>query len=515
MNKTEDLTIEEETFLKEKLINNPMRNEEIWKVLDELIIGEDNNKKMLFYVLLSAKLKEKGRTSPLGIYITGSSSGGKTHMVRETLKLFPREMKIVLGGISEKGLRYMEGHLEPIEYEGKNKEGEWKKWRKIIDFTGKILWFLEDTGGEKALSDVRPILSRDQKEIHFTTTVKGKTAKGERFMNQDVFIRGCPSFITTSTKSQILAETGTRVIQISPDESREQSQKIIEDKLKKEMECFTEPDYKPFQYFISNLESKNVWVAFTDLLNLPVFSLNIRRDIEKILNLIKVNCILNQRDRKEIVLGGEKYLVATLDDFFDVMDIALPILKPTLFNIPKKMLTFYEWMMNKRKEDENFQFVTTNISKELKLAQSTVRIYCKGLEDVGKILLTGKEGNANRYEILENDDLPATNATLKVVTPDSLITSFEKVESWLKLTATKSYKGDALFSYLLSIFSFRVTPKKSNDFDSTAFEDFIKAKSNVSVSGVAFRECKRCGLKSPPAILNADGECDICQSKEE
>ena len=529
-----------------ELKTNPNRNKIIWDILDELIIGEEYNKKVIYYTLASAKLTERGKTAPLGLYITGSSSSGKTHMVRECMKLFPESMLIKLGGASEKALRYMDGFLEPMEEFGKDEKGNWIKYKKIIDFTGKILWFLEDTGGEKTFSDIRPILSRDQKEIRFTTTVKGKDSQGgEKFQNQEVYIRGCPSFVTTSTKSEILSETGTRVIQISPDETKDQSQRIVKNKLLYESSYFKEPNFKPYQLFMEGLESKDVWVPFTDLLELPLNNLNIRRDIDKIITLIKVNALINQKDRREIVLKGNRVLVATMEDFFEAMGVILPVIKPTLLNIPKKVVNFYEWVIFKKNLNPEFELVTTNISRETRLSQSTVRTYCKTLEDSGKLLLVGKEGHANKYELMPSDDSTATAVTKNPVAVEnqiidsqglktsSMLTatavtknpvaaylwvrSLEKTELLLNLYVSKLYSKATITDLLLYMY-FPVAVKRYANFDTTEVVERFKASqpSPVTVGdgsgGYELFGCLECGLKLEKYKLDIEGKCPLCST---
>lgn len=474
--------------------------EKIWKVLDDLIVGEEQNKKILFYIMLSTKLKERGKTAPLGCYITGDSAGGKTHLVREVSKLFPDRMKLFFGGSSGKTLRYLDGKLEPLEEYGKNENGEWKRWKKIVDLSGKILWFLEDVGSEEVFKDLRPILSRDQKEIHFTTVVKNRSKKGGEFYgNQDVYIRGCPSFVTTSTKGEILKETGTRVIQLSPDESKEQSRKIVKSKYEKEKFYWEEENYEDIHDFIDSLESKDVYVCFGDLLEFPLDNLNIRRDFDKIINLVKVSALLNQKDRKEITLKGKPVLVATTEDLCIILDLILPILKPTLMNLPKKLVTFYDWLIQYKEQHPEFELTNTNIAKVKGLSQPAVRNYCWNLVNSGKLLMT-KEGSVNYYEIYNKEYNNVTNVTKDMVTLNMIVRSLKSSEFAISGSVTKTIDIIYLWGILEYIYTFLVTlitPLNFEEIKSITLKNEVLEKSNISETQVTLTEqlqiCSKCG----------------------
>jgi len=443
----------------------------VWEILDKLIVGEDNNKAVLFLNALSCKLKQ-----PNGTIITSEASAGKSHLVREVLKLFPDEWKIIFGGASKKALIHMKGRVE-------KREGSMVK---IIDFTGKILWFLEDSGGEESYKILRPILSRDQEEIRFELSTKKRGKKGSEFFANDVIlVKGCPAYITTTTKQERLPEMGTRVFLLSMDESREQSQRILEWKARKKQFLIEDPKdmIEELKNYLKKLKSYDVWIPFADLIQISAENLNVRRDIDKIFALLEAYTLFNQFDRQVVEINGKKYLVPKLDDLWDVLDIAIPVLNPTLMNMPRKILTFYEKLreldkkgsfdVNEEVRDSKGNIIDSKIRKEithkkiaelLKINQNTVRLYCWQLVNSGR-LTSWKEKNQNHYAFLEvNNAKDVTIVTKSEVTPNLIGRSLEKVKSYISQTVTDVHICRQLLNYIYNI---SVTDNTNTNFDST------------------------------------------------
>lgn len=439
----ENLNCEQQKYYEIYLKNNPYRIKEVWDILDKLIVGEENNKKVIFYNLLSCKLPQ-----PNGTIVVGNSSSGKTHMVRETIKMIPKHMVRPIGGMSKKALIHMKGQVNPINHE------------KIIDLTGTILWFLEETGGEESYDYLRPILSRDQEEIRFELPTKKKGKGGSEFFQNDVIIvKGCPAYITTSTKESRLAETGTRVFLLSPDESKEQSDKIVKKKIENQKFIQDDIDFAPFHQFIRELKTYDVWIPFADIIDINTQNLNVRRDIDKIFALLKSHVLFNQEDHYKVIIKGKEYLIATINDYIYVMDILLPIIKPTLFNLPKKIIDFYEKLCV-----TNCILTHKDISLALGMNQNTVRNYCWELVIAGYLVFR-KDGRENVYEIVPDKKDVLPSVTLKEITQNMIDISRESTKQWLIQSVTENqvlYISDNVSVEDVVMLSFLVTDNTSS-----------------------------------------------------
>jgi len=446
-------------------ISEKMNIGHVWETLDKLIVGEDSNKMVLFLNALSCFLKQ-----PNGTIITSDASAGKTHLVREVLKLFPEDKKIVLGGASKKALIHMKGDKIINTPRGLT---------KYIDFSGKILWFLEDKGGEESYDILRPILSRDQEEIIFELPTKKKSKKGSEFFTNDIIvIKGCPAYITTTTKQERLPEMGTRVFLLSMDESKEQTKKVMEYKANRRRFLIEDPVnlIEEIKKYISKLKSYDVWIPFADLVQISAENLNVRRDIDKIFALIEAYTLFHQFERPKVEIRGKTYLVPKLTDLFDVLDIAVPILNPTLMNLPKKILTFYDKLKELDKKgafdeevevrDRQGNIIDSKIEKKIthrKIAelteynQDTVRKYCWELVKAGK-LSSWKEKNMNHYAILDkNDDKSVAIVTKSEVTSDLIKRSLESVKSYISGTVTEKEIQYNIYKVLDNIYNISVT----------------------------------------------------------
>lgn len=344
---------------------NKDKIEDVWNVLDKLVVGESNNKKAIFLILLSHKFE-----NPTGVRVLGNSSTGKTHMVREVLKLFPENAKIILGYQSEKALI----HRKPDYIEQDT-------WIKVTDLTGKILWFLEEKGSEKAYDVLRPILSRDQKEIVYEFT--DKSAKSGSLKTTQVKIKGAPAFVTTSTKLEILGETGTRVFSISPDETEESTKAVVDYKLKKEETQEGEPDIRYIQSYIERLKPISVWIPYAKLIDINTTNTRARRDIDKILTLIKAHALFNQTHREIVRINEKDKLLANEEDLIGVLKIIEPLMEATTSNVAAPIIRFYDKIVKVVSNEPTIELTHKNIAESLRMSQSTVRVYCPILVDAG------------------------------------------------------------------------------------------------------------------------------------
>jgi len=485
-----------------KFINNPNRMKKVENLLDELIVGERDNKMVLFLNCLSCFLDQ-----PNGTIISGEASGGKTHIVREVIKLIPDSHKIILGGATKRALIHMKGTIS----ENRRSDGL-IEIIKTIDFSNKILWFLEDSGGEDSYTTLRPILSRDQEEIRFELPTKKKSKGGSEFFTNDVIIiKGCPAFITTSTRIERLAETGTRVFQLSPDESKEQSEKVVWFKLNRKRFPKPEADLSEIHSYIRNLRRYKVWIPFTDIMNITCNNLNIRRDIDKVLALTETVCLFNQHERKTIEINGVECLIATLPDYFIAMDYAEKVINPTLENLPKKILDFFGQLKNIFPKGD---FTNKMVAEQTPYNQETSRNYCWQLVISGKLIKYRKDGskeNFYSYKQDENEGSSVTCVTLKKVTPEMVAKSLLDTKSFLKSSVTQNCNIGA--SDIISIirYCFSVTHKHFSNFDTTSFENLINDVAWVKITEETDNEarCVSCGIKT--GDLNEGFLCEFCR----
>jgi len=174
--------------------------------------------------------------NPLNLFEKGPTSVGKSYITVNSLRYWPKEDVLMLGGLSPKSLIHDTsfGRLEDAQgnliLEGFDEEGKpylyyadtservhkskYKEMRKIIDLKCKILVFLEAPQYETYMM-LRPILSHDTKEI--TYKFVDKTGRGS-MKTITVILRNWPATIFCTTDSKFLAELISRSITVSPAE---------------------------------------------------------------------------------------------------------------------------------------------------------------------------------------------------------------------------------------------------------------------------------------------------------
>lgn len=177
-----------------RLLRDPKLLFKIGQKVGELgIIGEKRNRLIL-------PLAGIGRTSPepASVIVKGSSSSGKSELVKRTIELFPPDCIVERAGLSGKALVHGEGSLG-----------------------AKIFHLLEYRCGKDSQVLLR-LLQSERKISHEFTTVSGSrrgTQTAERI--------GTPVVLTTTTDQKVFADDETRFLSVWADESADQSLAIV------------------------------------------------------------------------------------------------------------------------------------------------------------------------------------------------------------------------------------------------------------------------------------------------
>lgn len=170
----------------------------IREVMDKEIVGEYENKLLLFLIFLS---KDLGAEYAQACFIMGESSSGKSYLMHKVLSYFPEECVIWLTRSTTHGLEY---------------------FCKDKDLTGHIL-AIEEARLDEAQPYVRPIFSERGLKI-----VTAQSVGGGNVVSQIIEVKGCPAFVTTSCSPIIDEQMSTRVWILSTDESIDQTKRIVE-----------------------------------------------------------------------------------------------------------------------------------------------------------------------------------------------------------------------------------------------------------------------------------------------
>jgi len=262
------------------------------------IIGEEDNRLLLYLGLTSRKMDD-----PLAIQILSSSGAGKSHLQDAVLSLCPGEDLIKLTSLSGQALFY---------------KGE-------DSLRHKCLAIAEVAGAEGARYALRNLIS--EKKLVIESTIKN--ALSGRLETQLNIVHGPTAVFETTTNPDTDAETRSRYVLLSIDESPEQTRAILEaqrqshtleGRKRNQVRAALIAKHHAFQRLLQPVAVVN---PFEPLLSYGDDRLALRRDHPKYLNLILAVTFLHQmqRPRKHDPELGD-YIETTLDDIAIANELA-------------------------------------------------------------------------------------------------------------------------------------------------------------------------------------------------
>jgi len=247
-------------------------------------IGEPSNKRLGFVCAVSAKADYTIQPST-----HAQSSAGKNFLWGTVLSLVPPEMVIERSGLSAKAL-----------------------FRIDMELKGKVLYIQEVAGSEDAEFTIR-ILQSDGKLVYEATE---KDADGT--MCNVVHEKEGPTVVVqTTTKIHLHHENETRVFPIFIDESSAQTERIVQSILQEAEEGGVRPEEREeivgvWHDAIKLLEPARVIVPYARRIRVPSSQVRIRRDVTRLLDVVRVIAWLHKHSRTRDQHGR---IIATEEDF--------------------------------------------------------------------------------------------------------------------------------------------------------------------------------------------------------
>ena len=300
--------------------------------------GETRNAKILYLALTSRWLQ-----SPVSVVVKGPSSGGKSFLVKRALRFFPESAYYELSAMSEKVLAYS---TEPVSH------------RFIVVYEAAGM------AGETATYLMRSLISEGR--IRYETAEATKEGVRARVINRE----GPTGLITTTTRISLHPENETRMLSLTVADTQEQTRSVYLALAASENR--KAPDlnkWHSLQKWIEHADH-DVIIPFagTLALILPTTATRLRRDFQKVLDLIKVHAILHQAQRSR---EGNNRIVATLDDYFSVRELIEDLLAEGVHaSVPVTVRETVEAVRKLSKKDIN-ELTELEIANELQLDKST------------------------------------------------------------------------------------------------------------------------------------------------
>lgn len=369
-----------------KLGRQPDLVGEILRDVEKLgLVGEAANKLISYLVLTSRKLDD-----PLALLILSGSGAGKSLLQDTLLKLCPDEDLIKLTSLTDRALFYKDAD----------------------SLKNKVLAVEEVAGAEGAHYAIRNLISA--KKLVIETTVKSPLTG--QLTTQVNTVNGPTAVFQTTTQPDLDAETRSRFIVTSVDESPAQTRAILEAqrnshtleglRRKKQREAIIQRHHA-FQRMLSPVTVVN---PFEPLLTYADDRLAVRRDNPKYLNLILVVTFLYQmqRDVKHDELCGD-YIETTLDDIAVANELATELFGQSLSELSRPggelLRLVFDYVtsqaVRQKAAVEAVTFSRRELRESLKWSEYRLRTHLDELAQLEYVLpLAGRQGQPFRYRLL-------------------------------------------------------------------------------------------------------------------
>jgi DNA primase len=347
--------------------------------------GEDKNKLLAYLVMTSRKLPD-----PLALLILSGSGAGKSYLQDSVLALCPEEDLVKLTSLTDQALFYR----------GEN------------SLRHKVLALEESAGARGADYAIRNLISA--RKLVIETTIKNSlTGKLETQVNT---VHGPTAVFQTTTNPHADAETRSRFVVVSVDESPAQTRAILEKQRRlhtlealrqKELRRQILRRHHAFQRMLRPLPVIN---PLEPLLSYPEEYLVVRRDQPKYLQLILAVAFLHQMQRplRQDPLLGE-YLEATLDDIAIANDLAHHAFGTSLADLSqpgRQLLSLIADFMDQKAASavaDKCSFSRRELREAIHWGDTRLRIHLRELVDLEYVApLNGRHGVAYHYRLLDH-----------------------------------------------------------------------------------------------------------------
>ena len=359
---------------------------EILRDMERLgLVGEAVNKLAGYLVMTSRKLAD-----PLALLILSGSGAGKSLVQDTLLQLCPDEDLIKLTSLSDRALFY---------------KGE-------DSLKNKVLAVEEVAGAEGAYYAIRNLISA--KKLVIETTVKNPLTG--QLTTQVNTVTGPTAVFQTTTQPDLDAETRSRFIVTSIDETPEQTRAILEAqrnshtleglRRRKQREAVI-ARHHAFQRLLRPLTVVN---PFEPLLTYTEDRLAVRRDNPKYLNLILGITFLHQMQRtvKHDEACGD-YIETTLDDIAIANELATALFGQALEDLSRPgqqlLALVFDYVQSQAAKQkttaDKITFSRRELREAIKWSEYQLRTYLDELARLEYVWpLAGRQGQPFRYRLL-------------------------------------------------------------------------------------------------------------------
>jgi len=348
------------------------------------IIGEETNRILLFVIASSYKMNDT-----LHGLIQGSSGSGKTKLLKVISYLMPDEDVKRYTRVTDNSFYNQDEYF----------------------FVNKLICF-EDLDGlkEDAQLAVRELQSNDI--LRTSTSVKdgsGKIGGAERT------VRGPIASLACTTKGEVYEDNVSRSFLIAVDESKEQTQRIINYQNEISAGLIDKTEQKKISAFLQNcmrmLKPYEVINPYANKIKLPEEAHKIRRLNELYQSFVKQITLLNQYQRKQDKQGRliteKEDLQTACDILFESILLKVDELDGSLRQFFERLKTFVE------KKGRDYEFNCFEVREATGVSKTQQHYYIQKLVELEYLRQSGFANRGYKYKIAYWDNISGTRARIK------------------------------------------------------------------------------------------------------
>jgi len=348
------------------------------------IIGEETNRILLFVIASSYKMNDT-----LHGLIQGSSGSGKTKLLKVISYLMPDEDVKRYTRVTDNSFYNQDEYF----------------------FVNKLICF-EDLDGlkEDAQLAVRELQSNDI--LRTSTSVKdgsGKIGGAERT------VRGPIASLACTTKGEVYEDNVSRSFLIAVDESKEQTQRIINYQNEISAGLIDKTEQKKISAFLQNcmrmLKPYEVINPYANKIKLPEEAHKIRRLNELYQSFVKQIMLLNQYQRKQDKQGRliteKEDLQTACDILFESILLKVDELDGSLRQFFERLKTFVE------KKGRDYEFNRFEVREATGVSKTQQHYYIQKLVELEYLRQSGFANRGYKYKIAYWDNISGTRARIK------------------------------------------------------------------------------------------------------
>ncbi len=353
------------------------------------LLGEDQNALIGYLSALSRKDEQ-----PLAVIIQSSSGAGKTTFMDAVLALMPEEDCIKFSALTGQSLYYMQNNLK-----------------------NKILALVEEEGAQKASYSLKLL----QSEGILSIAAAAKDPDTGRMQTQRYEVEGPVMIFIATTNFEIDEELQNRCILLTVNETKEQTQRILEHQRQMEtLEGLIQKNSKDEickRHHVLQKLLRPIHIINPHAKELSFYAQDhrARRHQKKYLSLIRMIAFLHQYQRplKTIRLQHSstllEYIEVSLEDIELANKLAVKIFGISLDDLPVQTRTFLEKLYSYVKEQSkthkirqsDFRFCRRELCEVTETGMTQIGIHLKRLEQYDYVVRhKGKRGMLCSYELV-------------------------------------------------------------------------------------------------------------------